>query len=117
VPTYAYACNSCGHEFEVVQSMTDAALTTCPSCSGTLRKVFHPVGVAFKGSGFYRTDSRAGSGPAPTAKDSKPAAGAADGGAASKPDTKPAKKETSTSGSSSSSTSGSSSSSSGGSGS
>jgi putative FmdB family regulatory protein len=61
VPTYGYACTSCGHEFETVQAMTDAALTDCPSCGGALRKVFHPVGVTFKGSGFYRTDSRAGS--------------------------------------------------------
>lgn len=67
MPTYAYACTSCGHEFEVVQSITDPTLTGCPECSGSLRKVFHPVGVAFKGSGFYRTDSRAGSGSAPAA--------------------------------------------------
>lgn len=63
MPTYAYLCNDCGHEFEIVQAMTDGTLTTCPQCQGTLRKIFHPVGVAFKGSGFYRTDSRAGSGP------------------------------------------------------
>ena len=63
MPTYAYLCNDCGHEFEIVQAMTDGTLTVCPQCQGTLRKVFHPVGVAFKGSGFYRTDSRAGSGP------------------------------------------------------
>jgi putative FmdB family regulatory protein len=65
VPTYAYACTSCGHEFEVVQSITDPTLTGCPECPGSLRKVFHPVGVAFKGPGFYRTDSRAGSGSTP----------------------------------------------------
>ncbi len=62
MPTYAYACTSCGHEFEVVQSISDPTVTTCESCSGPVRKVFHPVGVAFKGSGFYRTDSRAGGG-------------------------------------------------------
>jgi putative FmdB family regulatory protein len=118
VPTYAYACNTCGHEFEVVQSMSDAALTACPSCSGPLRKVFHPVGVTFKGSGFYRTDSRAGSSSTPAATDGKPAGGASDSKGASKPDTKPAKKETSSSSSSSSSGSSSSSTaSSGGSGS
>jgi putative FmdB family regulatory protein len=61
VPTYGYACTACGHEFEIVQAMTDPSLTECPSCGGRLRKVFHPVGVTFKGSGFYRTDSRAGS--------------------------------------------------------
>ena len=60
MPTYTYACTACGDEFDAVQSISDSALTTCPACQGTLRKVFHPVGVAFKGSGFYRTDSRAG---------------------------------------------------------
>ncbi|HEV2088240.1 MAG TPA: FmdB family zinc ribbon protein [Cryptosporangiaceae bacterium] len=59
MPTYQYACTECGHRLEAVQSFTDQALTTCPSCEGALRKVFSPVGVVFKGSGFYRTDSRA----------------------------------------------------------
>jgi putative FmdB family regulatory protein len=58
VPTYAYTCTSCQHGLEVKQSFTDDALTTCPECSGRLRKVFNSVGVVFKGSGFYRTDSR-----------------------------------------------------------
>jgi len=58
VPTYQYACTECGHDVEVVQSFTDAALTECPRCSGRLRKVFNSVGIVFKGSGFYRTDSR-----------------------------------------------------------
>lgn len=63
MPTYQYACTSCGEELEVVQSFTSDPLTECPACGGRLRKVFHPVGVVFKGSGFYRTDSRkAGSG-------------------------------------------------------
>src|SRR5215218_4478976 len=61
VPTYQYACTACDHRFEAVQSFTDASLTTCPACSGMLRKVFSSVGIVFKGSGFYRTDSRAGS--------------------------------------------------------
>jgi putative FmdB family regulatory protein len=61
VPTYQYACTECGHAFEQVQSFTDDALTVCPECSGRLRKVFNAVGVVFKGSGFYRTDSRSGS--------------------------------------------------------
>jgi putative FmdB family regulatory protein len=61
VPTYQYACTECGHAFEQVQSFTDDALTECPECRGRLRKVFNAVGVVFKGSGFYRTDSRAGS--------------------------------------------------------
>ena len=59
LPTYAYRCADCGHRFETVQSFTDDALTVCPVCNGVLRKVFNAVGVVFKGSGFYRTDSRA----------------------------------------------------------
>jgi putative FmdB family regulatory protein len=62
VPTYQYACTACDHRFEAVQSFSDASLTTCPACSGPLRKVFSSVGIVFKGSGFYRTDSRSGSG-------------------------------------------------------
>ena len=60
MPTYQYACTvpSCGHRFEAVQTFTEPALTVCPVCDGGLRKVFSPVGVVFKGSGFYRTDSR-----------------------------------------------------------
>jgi putative FmdB family regulatory protein len=58
VPTYAYACTACDHRLEVKQSFTDAALSDCPECTGRLRKVFSNVGVVFKGSGFYRTDSR-----------------------------------------------------------
>lgn len=58
MPTYAYACKDCGHEFDVHQSFSDDSLTTCPECGGTLRKKFNTVGVVFKGSGFYRTDSR-----------------------------------------------------------
>jgi putative FmdB family regulatory protein len=60
VPTYQYACTECGEQLEVVQKFTDDALTVCPACDGRLRKVFSPVGVVFKGSGFYRTDSRNG---------------------------------------------------------
>jgi putative FmdB family regulatory protein len=62
MPTYQYRCTECGAELEVVQKFSDAALTECPSCAGPLRKVFNAVGVVFKGSGFYRTDSRNGSG-------------------------------------------------------
>ncbi|WP_369068599.1 FmdB family zinc ribbon protein [Kineococcus terrestris] len=58
MPTYAYACQECQHSFEVRQSFSDDALTDCPECSGRLRKLFNSVGVVFKGSGFYRTDSR-----------------------------------------------------------
>ena len=62
MPTYQYACTECGHDFEQFQAFTDDALTTCPVCEGRLRKVFNAVGVVFKGSGFYRNDSRTGSG-------------------------------------------------------
>ncbi|HET7386309.1 MAG TPA: FmdB family zinc ribbon protein [Nocardioidaceae bacterium] len=58
MPTYQYACTECAHAFEQHQSFTDDALTVCPQCQGRLRKVFNAVGVVFKGSGFYRTDSR-----------------------------------------------------------
>ena len=58
MPTYEYRCKDCGQELEVVQSFTDDALTTCEACGGNLRKVFGSVGIAFKGSGFYKNDSR-----------------------------------------------------------
>ena len=62
MPTYEYRCKSCEHRFDIVQSFTDDALTTCPECGEqTLKKVFGNVGIAFKGSGFYKTDSRSGS--------------------------------------------------------
>jgi putative FmdB family regulatory protein len=59
VPTYQYACTDCGEQLEAQQRFTDEPLTRCPACGGRLRKVFNAVGVVFKGSGFYRTDSRA----------------------------------------------------------
>ena len=58
MPTYSYACTECANRFDEVQAFSDAALTTCPKCGGRLRKLFGNVGVVFKGSGFYRTDSR-----------------------------------------------------------
>lgn len=58
MPTYSYACTDCSNKFDVVQAFTDDSLTDCPQCDGRLRKVFGKVGVVFKGSGFYRTDSR-----------------------------------------------------------
>ena len=61
MPTYQYACTECGHAFEQFQSFSEDALTVCPQCDGKLRKLFNAVGVVFKGSGFYRTDSRSGS--------------------------------------------------------
>ncbi|QIM15217.1 FmdB family transcriptional regulator [Leucobacter insecticola] len=62
MPTYAYRCVDCEHNFDIYQSFSDDALTSCPECGGTLRKVFGSLGVTFNGSGFYRTDSRAGDG-------------------------------------------------------
>ncbi|WP_405160644.1 FmdB family transcriptional regulator [Nocardia sp. NBC_01499] len=60
MPTYSYACTQCDNRFDIVQSFSDDALTVCPECSGKLRKLFNSVGIVFKGSGFYRTDSRGG---------------------------------------------------------
>jgi putative FmdB family regulatory protein len=65
VPTYQYACTDCGDRSEVVQRFTDDPLTVCSACGGKLRKVFSPVGIVFKGSGFYRTDSRSASSTVP----------------------------------------------------
>jgi len=65
MPTYAYACTTCGHQFDAVQSFSDDALTVCPECGGPLRKQYGSIGVTFNGSGFYRTDSRSGSGGKP----------------------------------------------------
>nr|WP_156740710.1 FmdB family zinc ribbon protein [Occultella aeris] len=78
MPTYAYACQNCGHAFDIYQSFSDDALTECPNChESRLRKVFSPVGVVFKGSGFYRTDSRG-------ASTSSEGAGKSDAGSSSK---------------------------------
>ncbi|MCG5220405.1 FmdB family zinc ribbon protein [Streptosporangium sp. KLBMP 9127] len=101
MPTYQYACTACTEQFEVVQKFTDDALTECPSCSGSLRKVFSAVGIVFKGSGFYRTDNRSSTAPATA---STPAASGASSSAESgkssdngkSSEAKPAKKESST---------------------
>ena len=61
MPTYQYACTACGHQLEAVQSFADDPLSECPACEGRLRKLYSAVGIVFKGSGFYRTDSRNGS--------------------------------------------------------
>jgi putative FmdB family regulatory protein len=93
MPTYEYACTECGKHIEVVQSMSDAPLDTCAVCGGKLRKVFSPIGIVFKGSGFYRTDSRgkpAKAEPAAASKgDKKPTA---DGGPAASSSGKAASK-------------------------
>ena len=76
MPTYAYACTACGHAFDAVQKFSDSALTECPDCGGRLRKVYTSIGVSFKGSGFYRNDSRAsgnGSGTTKGSDGAKPA--------------------------------------------
>jgi putative FmdB family regulatory protein len=70
VPTYQYACTECGDRSEVVQRFSDDPLTVCSACGGKLRKIFSPVGIVFKGSGFYRTDSRNGTSSVPAAKES-----------------------------------------------
>ncbi|MGW3418179.1 FmdB family zinc ribbon protein [Streptomyces phaeochromogenes] len=73
MPTYQYQCTECGEGLEAVQKFTDDALTVCPSCDGRLKKVFSAVGIVFKGSGFYRNDSRgssSSSSPAPASKSS-----------------------------------------------
>ena len=78
MPTYQYRCTECGEDLEAVQKFSDAALTECPRCGGPLRKLFNAVGVVFKGSGFYRTDSRAA--PSTESDGAKPEKKAADAG-------------------------------------
>ena len=79
MPTYQYACTECGEQLEKVQKFSDDPLTVCPNCRGRLRKVFSPVGIVFKGSGFYRTDSRSGSNGSLTGKDGAGQDGSKDG--------------------------------------
>lgn len=83
VPTYQYACTECEHAFEQFQSFSDDALTVCPACEGRLRKVFNAVGVVFKGSGFYRTDSRSGSSSSVPASSGASDSGSSSSGSAS----------------------------------
>jgi putative FmdB family regulatory protein len=80
VPTYQYACTDCADRLEVVQKFTDDSLSVCPSCGGRLRKIFSPVGIVFKGSGFYRTDSRT------SQKSAEPAAASSNGSDGKKAD-------------------------------
>ncbi len=89
MPTYQYACTACGEELEAVQSFSDPSLTECPRCGGQLRKVFSAVGVVFKGSGFYKTDSRSTT----TATD-KPSEKSSDAKPESKPEKAPAAAKT-----------------------
>lgn len=85
MPTYAYACKDCSHTFDIQQSFTDDTLTVCPECSGNLRKKFNSVGVVFKGSGFYRTDSRDAKSTIPAAKGKTDSASSTSSAAASSP--------------------------------
>lgn len=80
MPTYSYACTACDNKFDAVQSFSDDALTQCPQCEGKLRKLFNSVGIVFKGSGFYRTDSRSGS--VSASADSSSSSGSTDSGSA-----------------------------------
>ncbi len=82
MPTYQYLCESCGHRFDIFQHFADAPLTTCPSCSGPIHRVLFPAGIVFKGSGFYKTDSRGSSSvanPAPAAEENGHAATSSNG--------------------------------------
>lgn len=103
MPTYEYVCRNCGHDLEVVQSIHDPSLTECPECGGALRKLFGNVGVHFKGSGFYRTDSRSGSGKGGATKDKAAAAGSDSGAPSSGAKDSSAKKSEPTTGKSASS--------------
>lgn len=78
MPTYQYACTECSHAFDQVQSFTDDTLTECPECAGRLRKIFNAVGVVFKGSGFYRNDSRSASSTSDPAAPAKSDSGSSD---------------------------------------
>ncbi len=100
MPTYQYACTECSHTFEQFQSFTDDALTECPECGGRLRKLFNAVGVVFKGSGFYRTDSRAKESTSGSSG-TKSEGAKADSGPATKTESKPAPAASSSSSSSS----------------
>lgn len=102
MPTYQYTCTECGEPLETVQKFSDEPLTVCPACGGRLRKVFSPVGIVFKGSGFYRTDSRksaaaAATAPATKDKDKSPAessSSTSDSGSSNGTADKPAAKKT-----------------------
>ncbi|MET9651609.1 FmdB family zinc ribbon protein [Streptomyces sp. NPDC006460] len=104
MPTYQYQCTECGEGLEAVQKFTDDALTVCPNCEGRLKKVFSAVGIVFKGSGFYRNDSR-GSSSSSSPASSKPSGTSSTTSTTSSSDAKPAASSGTTSGSSASSSS------------
>ena len=105
MPTYEYECETCHERLEAVQKFADAPLTTCPKCGGELRKVFSAVGIVFKGSGFYKNDSRSAAKASPPATSSTTPAPAASTDTGSTPAATPAPSTTSTSTSTSSTTS------------
>jgi len=95
MPTYGYRCGSCGHQFEIVQRISEEPLTTCPKCQGKLSKMLYPVGISFKGSGFYTTDYK-GAGKSSEGS-SNGSASSSDGAGEKKPEAKPeSKSETKT---------------------
>jgi len=93
MPTYEYMCKSCGHLFEIVQSMRDDPLTECPECAGELRKVFAPPAISFKGSGFYATDHGKKAKTGADTGDAKSGAGSSDAKSDAKSDSKPGEKK------------------------
>ncbi|MDY6870106.1 MAG: FmdB family zinc ribbon protein [Actinomycetota bacterium] len=101
MPTYSYACTECGNRFDAVQAFSDDALTACPQCSGRLRKLFGKVGVVFKGSGFYRTDSRESA----TAASNGSATGSSESTSSSEKSSSPSSSDSSSSSASSSASS------------
>ncbi len=94
MPTYSYRCTACQNAFDIQQAFTDDSLTECPTCGGALRKLFSAVGVTFNGSGFYRTDSRAGA--AKTSSESSSAASTPSSSSGSSSTSTPASTSTST---------------------
>ncbi|MFD9287109.1 FmdB family zinc ribbon protein [Streptomyces sp. NPDC060030] len=106
MPTYQYQCTECGEGLEAVQKFTDDALTVCPNCEGRLKKVFSAVGIVFKGSGFYRNDSRGSSSSStPATSSSSKTSDSSAGSTSSKTDAKPAASASSSASSSASTSS------------
>jgi putative FmdB family regulatory protein len=91
MPTYGYRCGNCGHQFEIIQRISDEPLTTCPKCQGKLSKMLYPVGISFKGSGFYTTDYK-DAGKSSSGSSSNGVAPGKEGSSESKPETKPESK-------------------------
>jgi putative FmdB family regulatory protein len=106
LPTYEYACTACGHRLEAVQSFSDDPLTECPECGSALRKVYGAVGIVLKGSGFYKTDSRAAAGANGNGSNGKKSEAASDGSSTTKTESSPSDSGSSSSGSDSGSSAG-----------